>query len=534
MLKIDKLEKFYGYRQVFENITFVVNTDEKIGIVGPNGVGKTTLLNILAGEDLDFNGLIFHSEKDQSMAFVKQDLTGEDYRNGKEWMELSGGMRTQKALKEAFERKPDILLLDEPNNHLDYERLEELETRLKGFKGTLLLVSHDRVLLDGICTHVVELSMDGCCKYTGNYSDYVKQKELAEKKQLTEYEKYRREKSSLKNEIVRRKEWYRSAHKAAGQNDFYRSKAKKQVAAFRRKETALARLEAKNIKKPWDVERINLEFLQVEKGPEILVRSTDLEKSYGENLLFEKSDFCILRGERYNLIGKNGTGKTTLLNMIAGLDESFSGTIEISKSAKFGYYTQHHLDIEDRMTVLEAIRDKGLNEAEARTYLGSFLIRGEHVFKNVGELSVGQKSKVALLRLLLDRPDLILLDEPVNHMDVLSREKIEAALESYKGTILFISHDRRFNEKLTTKVLSIENRKIVEYPGDYNYYLEKKQRNNVQRDSSRKGNMDMEGEALLLEMKISRLNSMLSDPTISNIRKEEMEKEFFDLVSKRK
>ncbi len=560
LLRVEKLEKTIVVKKIFENISFIINEGDRVGFLGLNGVGKTTLLNIIAGEDKEYSGSFFYTDKDVSVFYGKQspeydmdksvlqlvlgvdEVEAED-KDGitetvlilkrlglnendmdKSINQLSGGMITKVTLARAMYHKADFLILDEPNNHLDMEQLEQLEDFIKGYKGTVFVVSHDRKLLDNVCDRIIEMDRAEARSYNGNYTAYVKQKDLEIKTQMAQYESYKREKEKLKGVIVQRKEWFKSAHKAAGQNDFARAKAKKQYRVVKSKEMALKRLESKNIKKPKEFDKINLEFLKSSSEANIVMRIENITKSYGEQRILEDVSAVIKNQERYCLAGPNGSGKTTFLNIICGLDDAFYGRITVSDSVRVSYYRQLHENINLENTILEEIKDMGLSANEARLLLGCFLIRGDDAFKKAGELSVGERSKLALLKAIVSGGDILVLDEPTNHMDVYSKEKIEEALLDYDGAVVFVSHDRYFVEKMSTRILAVQNKKIIEYPGDYGYYLQKSKSAAANREVIMDANSKM-----LLENRRSYLSGRLSDVNLKAEEKSQLEAEYFEI-----
>lgn len=555
LLRVEKLAKSYNIKKVLENISFLINEGDKAGIIGVNGVGKSTLLNILAGIDRDFEGGIFYDDKGISIFYGTQELQYEPEETALEYVlqrcgieeadkdkkglvlkllkelgyqehdlhkkchELSGGMKTKLMLASAAYMEPQLLILDEPNNHLDMQQLGQLEEQLKRFRGTMLMVSHDRKLLNNVCTKIIEISAEQCKTYKGSYDDYVRQKEVEWKEEQNKYENYVRERESLIQSVRQRRQWYEAAHKAAGQNDFWRSKAKKQARVMKAKERALEKLESNMVEKPRDVQKVNMSMTEAASAAVILARVESLNKSYGKNSVLEDVNLIIRNKERYCLLGANGSGKSTLLNLIAGVDEHYSGQIKLNPSATVGYYRQLHENLNLDNEILEEIVDAGVSANEARLLLGSFLIRGSDVFKKLSQLSVGERSRVSILKTILQKADILLLDEPTNHLDIYTREIFEEALLQFDGAILFVSHDRYFIEKIATKVLALDRGKLVEYPGDFAYYLEK--------SSVSKQNTNATENRMRLETELSYINGRLADPRLEPEQKQELELQYF-------
>ncbi|MFZ5354447.1 MAG: ribosomal protection-like ABC-F family protein [Bacillota bacterium] len=560
LLRVEKLEKTINIRKIFENISFFINEGDRVGLLGVNGVGKTTLLNILAGEDNNYEGSYFYPSR-TSVFYGKQSIRYEEHKTvlqlvldrddvdevhknliseakhvlkrlglsesdmHKTAAQLSGGMLTKVTLARAMCTRAEFLILDEPNNHLDMQQLEQLESFLTNYKGTVLIVSHDRKLLDNVCTRVIEMNSTGCNTYNGNYTDYVRQKDIELKTQLAKYESYKREKEKLVKIISQRKEWFKSAHTAAGQNDFWRSRAKKQFRVVKSKQMALEKLESKKVGKPKEIEKINLEFSNPSSEANIVMRVENVTKSYGDQMIFKDVNLIIKNKERYCLTGPNGCGKTTFLNIICGNDSEYDGNVIISKDRRLAYYRQLHENLNMENSIIDEIKAEGVSSNEARLLLGCFLIRGEEVFKKVGNLSVGERSKLSILKIMLSGKDILVLDEPTNHMDVYSKEKIEEALLDYEGALIFVSHDRYFLEKISTRTLAVQKHAIVEYPGGYGYYLEKsRKKDNLNNEEIKDSNSRM-----LLENRLSFLAGKLSDINIQPDLKQQLEEEYFEI-----
>ncbi|MDF2521792.1 MAG: transporter related [Clostridia bacterium] len=555
LLRVEGLTKYYNIKKIFEKIDFLINEGEKTAIIGVNGVGKSTLLNIVAGADREYEGSIYWQDKDLSIFYGTQELNippdtlvldfvmkscsidAEDSEGQgmllkilkelgladkdlqKRCCELSGGMQTKLILAAAIYLQPQLLILDEPNNHLDMEQLQQLEEFLKDYKGTLIMVTHDRKLLDNVCTKIIEMSTAGSKTYSGNYTSYTVQKEIELKEQQGKYENYVRERKSLIENIRQRRSWFTAAHDAAGQNDFARARAKKQAKVMKAKERALERLESSKAERPKDVQTVNLSLLGAASEAVILARVEAVGKSYGSHKILQDINLIIRNKERYCLLGENGSGKTTLLNIISGVDSNYSGAVKLNPSASIGYYRQLHENLKLDREILEEIRDTGVSANEARLLLGSFLIRGNDVFKKINQLSIGERSRISILKTILQKPDLLILDEPTNHLDVYTREVFEDALLQYDGAILFVSHDRYFIEKIATKVLRLQENRLVEYPGDYSYYIEKSQ-------GSKTIDTDTENK-MRLETELSYVNGRLADPRISPEEKAELEARYF-------
>lgn len=555
LLRAEKLKKNYNIKKVFENISFLINEGDKVGVIGVNGVGKSTLLNIIAGMDKEFEGGLYFNDKDISSYYgtqelkLKTELTALEYvmqsckveeydveNKGlilkhlkelgyqekdlhKRCNELSGGMETKLMLACAMYLEPQLLILDEPNNHLDMQQLVQLEAYLKGYKGTLIMVTHDRRLLDNLCSKIIEMDHEQCKTYHGSYSDYVAQKEIEIKEQQNKYDSYVRERDSLVQSVRQRKEWFAAAHKAAGQNDFLRSKANKQAKVMQAKKRALERLQENKVDRPRAVQTVNMSLQGAAPEAVILARVEGVGKCYGQYSVLEDINLIIRNKERYCLFGANGSGKSTLLNLLSGVEQAYSGQIKLNPSATIAYYRQLHENLNLDNEILEEIKQAGASTNEARLLLGSFLIRGDDVFRKINQLSIGERSRVSILKTILQKADILLLDEPTNHLDIYTREIFEEALLQFEGAILFVSHDRYFIEKIATKILVLDKGRLKEYPGDYAYYMEKSQ--------GGAGSPKAAEDKMLLETKRSYVDGKLSDPQLSQEEKAELELQYF-------
>jgi ATPase subunit of ABC transporter with duplicated ATPase domains len=341
------------------------------------------------------------------------------------------------------------------------------------------MVTHDRYFLDKTANKIWELSPKELKEYEGNYTSYKLQKEIQTRNTLKEYDKQQREIKHLNEVINDRKTWFDKAHKAAGQDDFRRAKSKKHVSIMRAKEKQLERIESNKIDRPKEDVAACFEILNKKidnaKLPQYLVQGSELDKSYGQRIILSKASFSIMRGDKIALLGQNGAGKTTLIKMLNGVDNSFKGTISINPSVKIGYFAQELDNLDYDKSILENVLYYGINHAEARMLLACLLFKGDEVFKLVKNLSMGEKCRTAFAKIILSEANLLVLDELTNYMDILSKEKIEEILCEFKGTILFVSHDRYFVNRLATKIIEINNEKLISYPGTFDEYISRKQ-----------------------------------------------------------
>ncbi|MEG2337844.1 MAG: ABC-F family ATP-binding cassette domain-containing protein [Clostridium sp.] len=372
---------------------------------------------------------------------------------------LSGGQKTRVALSKLLLQNPDVLLLDEPTNHLDLEAINFLEGFLKDYKGTVIIISHDRFFLDVITTKTYELTNGVVEEYRGNYSYYIKERRERYLQKLKDYEIQQKEIERLESMIDK----FRS---------FNREKSIKQAES---KEKMLDKIE--RIDKPtFDDKSSKINFQsKVKSGVDVLIID-ELSKSYSDKKLFENISFMIRRSERVALIGENGRGKSTIFKILQGFVEPTSGEFKLGKNVEIGYYDQEQKELSSYKTVLDEVWDAYpyIGVKDIRTMLGSFLFTGDDVFKEVALLSGGEKARLSLLKLMLSKPNFLLLDEPTNHLDILSREALEDALLEYDGTLFVISHDRYFLNKIINRILELDENTITEYLGNFQYYIDKK------------------------------------------------------------
>lgn len=525
VLKISGLSKSFGIKTVFENVSFEVRSGERIGLVGANGAGKTTLLKCIMGAEeadkgsvkasdgaiigylrQDFNytshtireemedawkDVLYYKDRMETLAreleSSKSDeklveaygraearfefLGGYDYESttrkiltglgfsDDDWdrdiHSFSGGQKVRINLAAAFVRHPDFLLLDEPTNHLDMGMLEWLEEYLRSYKGGILMISHDRYFLDGAATGIIDLENHHIRSFRGGYTRYMETKENQDRAYEKAYEK-QQEHIKETEEYIRR---YKAGIKA------------KQARGRQSQLNRLVRLE-----KPVHQASLRFHFDPPQECADKMLDVLRVEGSYGSHILFKDLTIHIKKGETVGLIGPNGAGKTTILKMITGEKKPDTGFIQLGNNVKMGYYSQEQERLHPKLTVLDEVRDTfNFGEKEARNILGMFLFRGDDVFKTVGMLSGGEKARLSLLCLFLEKPNFLILDEPTNHLDIPTREIMEDAIEAFGGTCLVVSHDRYFLDKVADRILELDHGKLTEYLGNYSYYKEKKQ-----------------------------------------------------------
>lgn len=506
---------------IHEHLTLQINRiqvhdNQRIGLVGRNGCGKTTLLHLIAGESLADEGTI------ESSTFVK--LVPQLKRTD---TTKSGGEITQEYLQDAFNSQAGLLLLDEPTTNLDQSHMEWLEKELQSFQGGLIVVSHDRVFLDQLCTEIWELDDGRITIYTGNYSDYAKQKELERNEQQLAYEKYEREKQQLEEAIRKKEERAQRATKKPkhlgasdarqkGAKPYYANKQKKLRKTASAFETRLEKLD--KVKKPKELPNIKMDMLQEEPlHHHVVLRAEQMKADVGNRQLWKPVDFYLYNGEKLAVIGENGVGKTTLLKKILHDDKE----VKLSPAIKIGYFAQNLTILDGEKTILENVQSSSAqNETFIRTVLARMHFFNNDVHKKVKMLSGGEKVKVSLSKIILSEANMLILDEPTNYLDIASLEALETLLTDYVGTVIFVTHDRMFVRHVATKILEIKNEHIRIFDGTYEAYEKQ------QIASQEKGNED---ELLLLETKIADVISRLSiDPS------EALEQAFKNLLEEKR
>jgi ATP-binding cassette subfamily F protein 3 len=387
---------------------------------------------------------------------------------------LSGGQKTRAALARALVRQPQLLLLDEPTSYLDIDGLQWLEQWVRGFQGGIILVSHDRYFLDQVATHIWELERHELTCYVGNYSAYRQQlgQRLAE--QYAAYERDQAEKRKLQELIRKQMQWYTSAHKAAGQDDFLRARAKKMAQRAKATVSRLERQLDQGASKPWEKDELGIQFHATEHVSQSLLLAEQVDFSYGERPVLRQVNWQLRLGDRAAIVGKNGSGKTTLLRLLLGELQPTTGRLVRSPSLSVGFFSQERDDLQPDLTLLEEmLQIEGLSRNEAWLILARLGFRGAEAERRVGELSVGQRARVSLAKLLVTPHNLLVLDEPTNHLDIRTRETLEQALQEYPGAVVLVSHDRYFLDQVVNLVYHLEDGRLTRYLGNYSYFLQR-------------------------------------------------------------
>ena len=532
ILSCNNISKSFGTDIIIKSCSFNIEDHEKAAIVGINGAGKSTLLKIITGEEPADTGIVTLA-KDKTLGYLaqQQDLQSDrsiydellsvkqyildmeselrrieaamnsasgdelealmnrytnlnhefEMNNGYAYKSeitgvlkglgfteedfslhvntLSGGQKTRVSLGKLLLSKPDIIMLDEPTNHLDMESISWLENYLLNYNGAVLIVAHDRYFLDKIVSKVIEIDNGDCTVFSGNYTDYASKKAILRNMKLKESVNQQRDIKHQEEVIAKLKQFNREIS----------------IKRAESREKMLDKMEV--VDKPVELNaKMNIQLEpSVVSGNDVLT-VTDLTKSFDGNTLFNNINFDIKRGERVALIGNNGTGKTTILKLINGIIQPDSGSIYLGAKVAIGYYDQEHHVLDPDKTLFQEIQDAypDLNNTQIRNTLAAFLFTDDDVFKYIRDLSGGERGRVSLAKLMLSNANLLILDEPTNHLDIVSKEILENALNSYTGTVLYVSHDRYFINATATRIIELTNQNIVNYIGNYDYYLEKR------------------------------------------------------------
>ncbi|WP_342536421.1 Vga family ABC-F type ribosomal protection protein [Sporosarcina sp. FSL K6-3508] len=509
--------KHYVQDRLLLNINDLsIHQNDRIGLVGPNGSGKTTLLNIISKKIIPDEGdIILHTQSELLPQLKCTDTT------------KSGGEVTQDYIQQILNNNPDLLLADEPTTNLDTDHIEWVEKKFENWQGAIVIVSHDRMFLDALCSTIWEINEGSITEYKGNYSDYSQQKDIENRQEQLAYEQYEKEKKDLKEAIKLKEE---KAHRATkkpkhlsssearikGAKPYYAKKQKKLQKTATALETRLNSLKKVEKVKDSPSIKMNLPNEDIFRN-RIILRGEDLDGYIGDRILWDKMNFHIYGGDKLAVIGPNGSGKTTLVKKIINQETG----ITISPSVKIGYFSQNLNILNPDKSILENVQTSSKqNETLIRTVLARMQFFNEDVYKPVSVLSGGERVKVALTKLFVSDINTLILDEPTNFLDMVALEALEKLLKEYEGSVIFVSHDRQFIKSIATRILEIRDENIYLFEGTYKQY----KYSQLQKDRD----IDQD-ENLLLETKISEVLSRLSiEPS------ETLEKEFQELINEKR
>lgn len=589
VLDVQNLTLSFGEKTLFSNVSFDIKEKEKVGLIGCNGAGKTSLFKIITGEYTPDDGACFIS-KNSRLGYMEQHTCSENktvwdelvsvfdelaviekrleeitvlLTNGEgnqaELIEeqdrlntiftrdggltyksmtrsaliglgfgeddfamptakLSGGQRSKLILAKLLLSKADFLLLDEPTNHLDIKAVEWLEGFLKDFNGACLIVSHDRYFLDKITTKTVEIENKKCRSYIGNYSEFLVKKAAEQKAIEEKYENDMKEIARLEGIIDQQRQWNRE----------------KNIKTAESKEKVVERIKAQLVVPDSKVARIRFDFTPKCVSGDDVLSVSNLKKSFGDKTIFSNTSFEVKKGERVFLLGDNGCGKTTLLKVLMKDYAPDDGTFKFGSNVLTGYFDQVQAKLDLTKTAIEEVWSSfpSMSETSVRSALAAFLFKGDEVYKNLSDCSGGERARIALLKLMLGKFNFLLLDEPTNHLDAFSREELENTLLDYSGTMLIVSHDRYFINKLSSRILELTPTGVNEYLGNYDEYIERKNRTASQEVVEKKETVKKVNDYLLKKERRSQMLKMKNRLAKVEEEIEKTELEIDDINSK--
>lgn len=589
VLDVQNLTLSFGEKTLFSNVSFDIKEKEKVGLIGCNGAGKTSLFKIITGEYTPDDGACFIS-KNSRLGYMEQHTCSENktvwdelvsvfdelaviekrleeitvlLTNGEgnqaELIEeqdrlntiftrdggltyksmtrsaliglgfgeddfamptakLSGGQRSKLILAKLLLSKADFLLLDEPTNHLDIKAVEWLEGFLKDFNGACLIVSHDRYFLDKITTKTVEIENKKCRSYIGNYSEFLVKKAAEQKAIEEKYENDMKEIARLEGIIEQQRQWNRE----------------KNIKTAESKEKVVERIKAQLVVPDSKVARIRFDFTPKCVSGDDVLSVINLKKSFGDKTIFSNTSFEVKKGERVFLLGDNGCGKTTLLKVLMKDYAPDDGTFKFGSNVLTGYFDQVQAKLDLTKTAIEEVWSSfpSMSETSVRSALAAFLFKGDEVYKNLSDCSGGERARIALLKLMLGKFNFLLLDEPTNHLDAFSREELENTLLDYSGTMLIVSHDRYFINKLSSRILELTPTGVNEYLGNYDEYIERKNRTASQEVVEKKETVKKVNDYLLKKERRSQMLKMKNRLAKVEEEIEKTELEIDDINSK--
>ncbi|PAB55920.1 ribosomal protection-like ABC-F family protein [Anaeromicrobium sediminis] len=561
LFKCLNIKKEFGDKVVLKDISFHVEIGDRIGIVGNNGAGKTTLGNIIAKAIKADGGSILWHYKDVKIGYLHQStyytqgefqnmIEGDkeeireffqtskelgihkiDDWNNSRLSKLSGGEKTKLAIARIWAEKPQLLILDEPTNHMDYEGIRWLISEIEKYRGTILVISHDRYFMDKCVNRIIEIEDGVAHSYKGNYTLYRHEKRRRYESQLHEYEVQEKYKGKIQSDIKQLKKWSEKGHRESTKKDGfkegYRVRVKKKDKQVKSRIKRLEKIEVEGVKKPKDEQNIKFNFVSSDRGGDRILEARKISKSFSNKKLFEDSSFYIKKGEKIGLFGKNGCGKTTFIKAILKELYMDEGNLYLSPSGKVAYLSQDVMTLDGDKTVLETF---GIENYKRRGILQTLLTNmgfsKSMIHKKVDTLSLGERTRLKVAYMIMMENNVLILDEPTNHLDLHSREMLEKTLKEYEGTIILVSHDRYLLEKLCDKILIFENKAIKRYEYSFKEYMDMKEGSVDNKEKKSK-----EEQLMILENRITAILGEISSLTPDLDRYKELDEEFKELIS---
>ena len=538
LMESKNLSKEYGENVIFNKIDFKIKLGETIGIVGSNGTGKTTLANIICGKIEPTSGEIIWYKNNVKIGYMKQATEYEDLEST-----LSGGEKTKKLLNDVIHRDYNFLVLDEPTNHLDYLGVAYLIKEIKKFNGTIIIISHDRYFLDQCVTRIIEIENQKITEYNGNYTYYRKKKQEDYENAVHLYVEQEKIKNRINMQIEELEGWSDKAHRESrkkaietgnkfGGKEYNRVKAKKMDNQIKSRIKRLEKMKVEGLEKPKEKEKVLFQIKESKKIGAVVVEAKDISKSFDKKILFEKSSFYIKHGEKIGIYGPNGCGKTTFIKALLGKMD-VDGDLYISPTRKIGYISQDVIGLNEECSIIELFNFENRQElGQLRTKLNLIGFNAEMLDRKVKYLSLGERMKLKIILMIQEQCEVLILDEPTNHIDLHVREQLEETLRSYNGTIILVTHDRYMLEKICDKLLVFNNKKIIRYEYGIHEYLNNIEKNK-KKDKDKKSKNKLE-EKILLENKITYILSCLSSCTIGSEEYKRLDEEYNSLITLRK
>ncbi|WBW97057.1 ribosomal protection-like ABC-F family protein [Oceanirhabdus sp. W0125-5] len=560
LFKCTNIKKEFGERLILKDVSFHVDRGDRIGIVGNNGAGKTTLANIITGAIEADGGTILWHHKNIKIGYLHQstyytqgefeDMIQGDKEEIREFFQtskelgidkiddwdnsrlcnLSGGEKTKLAIARIWAEKPSLLILDEPTNHMDYEGIQWLISEVEKYRGTILVISHDRYFMDKSVNRIIEIEDGEAHCYRGNYTFYRDEKRRRYESQLHQYETQEKYKAKIESDIKQLKTWSEKGHREStekeGLKEGYRVRVKKKDKQVKSRIKRLEKIEVEGVEKPKEEQNIKFNFISNDKSGNRILEGKGISKSFGNKKLFEKSSFYIKKGEKIGLFGKNGCGKTTLIKAILKECSMDEGDIYLSPSTKVVYLSQDVLGLDGNMTVLEVFDfENNKKRGMLQTLLTNMGFAKSMIHKKISTLSLGERTRLKIAHMIIMENNLLILDEPTNHLDLHSREMLERTLEEYEGTIILVSHDRYLLERLCNKALLFKDNKINRVEYSFKEYMQ------IEENEEKKEDRSIEEQLMLIENRIASILGEFNLCVPGDEKYTKLDEEFKELIN---